>query len=185
MKKIDIRISSNEITLLKSLIGKILDNVEHDQFIFTNTSSQVVKLNSEGVSLFLYSFTEAMDYYGQEEDVAVWSVEQNEYPIVANKSFIRMPVKQQLQSIMLVQENQQLFENAEQVYDVWLTRGIILDFGDHQIAFEKPVWFSEDIIIRKGYALINTFRSEKEIEMTEKWKPGATLKCFRSCYEIK
>lgn len=67
-----------------------------------------------------------MDYYGQEEDVAVWSVEQNEYPIVANKSFIRMPVKQQLQSIMLVQENQQLFENAEQVYDVWLTRGIIL-----------------------------------------------------------
>jgi len=56
-----------------------------------------IGIPEEQVSLFLYSFTEAMDYYGQEEDVAVWSVEQNEYPIVANKSFIRMPVKQQLQ----------------------------------------------------------------------------------------
>ena len=180
MIKIDIRLSTTEINLLKALVGKTLETIEHDEFIFTNTSSQVVKLNSKGTSLFLYSFTEPLDYYGEEEDVAVWSVTQTEYPILANKAFIRTPVQQQVQSISVVQENQRLFEQEHQIYDVWLTRGIILDFGDHQLAFEKPVWFSEDIIIRKGYDLIKMFRSENEIEMPRNWESGTTLKCIRS-----
>ena len=185
MKKIDIRISSNEIELLKSLVGKTLTNIEHDEFVFTNTSSQVVRLNFTDFSIFLYSFTEPLDYYGKEEDVAVWSVEKTEHPILTNKSFIKTPIQQQIHSISLVQENQQVFENGEQIYDVWLTRGIILELGDYQFSFEKPVWFSEDIIIRKGYNLVTMFRSEKEIEKPGSWAKGTTLKCIRCIYDIK
>ena len=185
MNQIDIRLSDEGIGLLKTLIGKKLESVEHDAFIFTNTSSQVVKLNSEETSLFLYSFTESLDYFGTKEDVSIWSIEHTEYPIVEKKSFIRTPVQQKIQSISLIQENQQFFEKEKQTYDVWLTRGIILDFGDHEFAFEKPVWFSEDIIIRKGYNLKNTFRPEKEIEMAGNWANGSTLKCLRSTFDIK
>ena len=55
-----------------------------------------------------------------------------------------------------------------------------MDFGDYQLTFEKSVWFSEDIIIRKGYDLIKMFRSENEIEMPGNWESGTNLKCIRS-----
>ena len=60
-------------------------------------------------------------------------------------------------------------------YDVWVTRGIIIEFGDHELAFEKPVWFSEDIVIRKGYNLIVKFQPVEEICKGGKWKDGVTI----------
>ena len=73
-----------------------------------------------------------------------------------------------------------LFENGIQTYDVQTVRGLILDLGDHQIAFEKPVWFSEDIIIRKGYDLIDTFSPVEEITKRENWEDGYIMKCKRT-----
>ena len=62
-----------------------------------------------------------------------------------------------IKRIIVVQENQKLFENHALIYDVWLTRGIIFDFGNHQVSFEKGAWLSEQIIIRKGYDLLSEF----------------------------
>ena len=64
-------------------------------------------------------------------------------------------------------------------YDVWVTRGIIIEFGDHELAFEKPVWFSEDIVIRKGYNLLEKFQPVDEICKAGKWKDGVTMECSR------
>ena len=55
----------------------------------------------------------------------------------------------------------------------------IIDFGDHQLSFEKPVWFSEDIIIRKGYDLLNAFKPVADITNAENWNEGIELKCNR------
>ncbi|MCF0134850.1 MAG: hypothetical protein HUJ69_00325 [Lachnospiraceae bacterium] len=185
MERIDRRLSSASMNLLADLVGKTMVSIEHDEFTFTNTSSQVVKFNAKDSSFFLYSFTEPLDYYGKEEDVAVWSFEQIEYPILENKVFITIPVQRRIHSICVVQENQQLYEQDKQIYDVWLTRGVIFDFGDYQFAFEKPIWFSEDIIIRKGYNLLTMFRSENEIEMSGNWTNGISIKCTRSTTVLK
>jgi len=179
MNTIDIRLKEADLQILKSVIGEPLENIEHDEFIFTNTSSQVVRFNINGEQIYLYSFTEPLDYYGSIEDVAVWSVEKTEYPLIAEKDFIKMPIKQTITSITLVQENQQMYDHGEQTYDVWVTRGIIIDFGDHQLSFEKPVWFSEDIIIRKGYDLLNAFKPVADITNAENWNEGIELKCNR------
>ena len=179
MVSIDVRLKSEDVQILQEAVGKNLDRIEHDEFVFTNASSQAVRFVLGDDLFYLYSFTEPLDYYGAEEDVAVWSVEEKAYPLIADKSFVTTPVQKRISAIRIVQEHQMLYENAQQTYDVWVTRGIIIDFGDHELAFEKPVWFSEDIVIRKGYDLIEKFQPVEEICKAGKWKDGVTMECSR------
>ncbi len=179
MKTIDIRLNTDARQILGSCIGKSLSSMEHDEFFFTNSSSQAVRLNIDSKKIYIYSFTEQLDYFGSLEDVAVWSVERVELPIIQKKSFIEIPILHAVTDVILVQENQSLFEQETQLYDVWITRGIILELDDLQIAFEKPIWFSEDIIIRRGYDLIETFRPVDEITNANNWLEGTTMKCAR------
>ena len=179
MVNIDVRLKKEDIQILQSAVGKKLDRIEHDEFVFTNTSSQTVRLVLGDELFYLYSFTEPLDYYGTEEDVAVWSVEEKEYPLIADKSFVTTPFQEKITAIRIVQEHQMLFDNARQTYDVWVTRGIIIEFGDHELAFEKPVWFSEDIVIRKGYDLLEEFQPVEEICKAGKWKDEITMECSR------
>lgn len=184
MKKIDIRFKASEIALLKGLCGSTLHSVYHDPFTFANTSLQIVKLQLEESNYFLYSFAEPKDYFGSEEDVAVWSFGNTEYPAVSKKAFIEMPINEKIQKVFIIQENQKLFEAGSQTYDVWLTRGLVFDFGDHQISFEKSVWFSEDIIIRKGYDLVNEFSPTENFTDSKHWAPGITASCTREVISI-
>ena len=179
MNRIDIRLKDTDKELLQSFIGTTLQSIEHDEFVFTNSSSQAVRLNVNNQVAYLYSFTESLDYFGSTEDVAVWSVESTEYPMILSKSFITMPVQQAITGVSILQEHQMLFDHGTQTYDVWVTRGIIFDLGDHQISFEKPVWFSEEIIIRKGYDLLNSFRPVDDIENADIWEDGIEMKCER------
>ena len=165
MVSIDVRLKNEDIQILQAAVGKTLDRVEHDEFVFTNTSSQAVRLVLGDAPFYLYSFTEALDYYGAEEDVAVWSVEEKEYPLIADKNFVTTPIQEKIAAVRIVQEHQMLFENAQQTYDVWVTRGIIIEFGDH--------------VIRRGYDLIEKFQPVEEICKAGKWKDGVIMKCSR------
>lgn len=110
--------------MIRSMIGKELSFVEHDEFQFTPTSSQALGMVVDNEKYYLYSFTECHDYYGKKEDVAVWSLSETKLPIIDRKSFVRTPVNDVVKGIILIQENQHMFEKGEQTYDVWLTRGI-------------------------------------------------------------
>ena len=81
MVSIDVRLKNEDVQILQAAVGKKLDRIEHDEFVFTNTSSQAVRFVLGDAIFYLYSFTEPLDYYGSEEDVAVWSVEEKEYPL--------------------------------------------------------------------------------------------------------
>ncbi len=178
MNTIDIRFDEQEMNLLRSLIGKHLQSYQHDEFRFTPTSTQAVQFVIEGdTPYYLYSFVESQDYFGVREDVAVWSFSDEKLPIIDKKLFIKTPVREAIKSILLVQENQRTYENNEQAYNVWLTRGIIFDMGENQIAFEKDRWFSEEIIVHKGYALIDQFVSADEFG--KDWAPDIITECSR------
>ena len=183
MVQIDIRLKSGEMDALRSLIGKKLESIQHDPFNFVNSSSQVVRINTEAGVYYLYSFTEPLDYFGVTEDVAVWTFETERYKTVDNKSFITTPVQAVIKDITLVQENQRLYKGQDQIYDVWLTRGIVIDFGDHQISFEKAVWFSEDIYIQKGYELADGFASVENFVNSD-WNEGLRAECSRETVSL-
>ncbi|MDO5448923.1 MAG: hypothetical protein Q4F70_04885, partial [Clostridia bacterium] len=71
-----------------------------------------------------------------------------------NGTLITNPVNCKILSISIIEENQQLFHNDEQTYNVFVPRAIIFHFEDeHEIMFEKDIWFSETITIQKGYNL--------------------------------
>ena len=184
MKTIDIRFHKNETELLHSFIGKSFHTILHDEFTFVNASTQAVQFNIGTDVAYLYSFTEPMDYYGSTEDVAVWTLEQTAYPVIQNKKFITMPIGLPIHRILLIQENQQLFEKGEQTYDLWLTRGLLFDFGNTQLALEKAVWFSEEIYITRGQNLISKFSPTSDFCKPDRWGEEIEAKCFREITQI-
>ena len=180
MKTIDIRLNENERQALHALIGTEFTSMQHDEFTFVNSSTEVVAFDFYGKHYYLYSFTEPMDYYGADEDIAVWTFEEKRYPIVDDKHFICTPVKAIINGVSIVQENQRVYKEGEQIYNVWLTRGIIFDLGDHQISFEKAVWFSEEIYIQRGNDLIKRFTPTEEFCKADNWGSGMTAECTRT-----
>ena len=159
------------------MIGKEFSSFLHDEFNYTQSSTQVIELIIAGKSYYIYSFTEEKDYFGSPEDVAVWTVSDEKLPVVEKKSFIKTPVKETIIGISLIQENQKVFENVEQTYDVLLTRGIVFDLGDRQIAFEKDIWFSEEIIVHRGYNLVGCFSSTENFG--DDWDKSLRTECIR------
>lgn len=177
MKTIDIRLKPEEVSKLRSLIGKELSAYWHDEFHYTQSSSQIVKIVAGDKEYYIYSFAEELDYFGSSEDVAVWSLSDEKFPIVDKKTFVKTPVNETIKGITLIQENQCVFDENGQTYDVWLTRGIVFDLGDRQIAFEKDVWFSEEIIVHRGYELLTKFASTKDFG--KEWDKSVRTECSR------
>lgn len=183
MKSIDIRLKPNEIAILKSFIGNKMQSYQHDDFYFTPTSSQAVSITTnDDKTYYLYSFTESQDYFGTPEDVALWSFTDERLPIIDHKSFISTPVDEVIKGIKVVQENQRVFCGNEQTYDVWVTRGIIFDLGDREIAFEKDIWFSEQIVVHKGYELLSQFAPAERFG--ENWDNNVRTECIRSILDL-
>ena len=177
MKTIDIRLKPDEVAKLRSMIGKELSAYLHDEFQYTQSSSQVVEVVVGEEIYYIYSFTEEQDYFGTPEYVAVWNVSNEKLPIVDKKTFVRTPVNETIKGITLIQENQRVFNDAGQTYDVWLTRGIVFDLGERQVALEKDVWFSEEIIVHRGYELSTRFSSTDNFG--DDWDKSLRTECSR------
>lgn len=182
MKTIDIRLKSDEVSKLRSMIGKELSAYLHDKFQYAQSSSQVVEVVVGDKKYYIYSFTEEQDYFGTPEDVAVWSVTDEKLSIVDKKTFVRTPVNETIKGITLIQENQRVFNDGGQTYDVWLTRGMVFDLGERQVAFEKDVWFSEEIIVHHGYDLSSRFSSTDNFG--DDWDKSLRTECSRIEEEI-
>ena len=104
MITIDKRFNDEEMSILRQLIGKKIVSFRHDEFNFNNSSSQVVGIETELGMVYLYNFTEPLDYYGSVEDVAVWKLTKERYKFVDNKNLISSPVGETVKEIRIVQE---------------------------------------------------------------------------------
>lgn len=164
------------------MIGKELSAYLHDEFQYTQSSSQVVEFVVGDKPYYIYSFTEEQDYFGTSEDVAIWNVSGEKLPIIDKKTFVKTPVNEKIQGITLIQENQRVFDGSEQKYNVWLTRGIVFNLGERQVASEKDVWFSEEIIVHRGYDLSTRFSSTDSFGSD--WDKSVRTECSRVEEEI-
>jgi len=184
MNTIDMRFDNN---LLKSWIGKVFEKYKCDQFDFTNSVTQIVGLFIDGNVYAMTNIQETVDYFGNTDDIAVCRIsESSEEEIksaLKDSKMIFTPVNGTITKIRLINENQQIFENEDISYDVWITRAIIFYVGGREISFEKDnVPFSEEIIIRKGYDLYNKCSDEEAF--LEGWDEGIKAKCTRHIVDI-
>ena len=129
-----------------------------------------------------------MDYYGEQEDVALFKMEsipyENVNSLVQGQEMLETPVNSIISDVIIVNEKQQLFKNNMLIYEVLITRGIIFKFEDgHELSFEKNIWFSEDISVEKGYDLIERFSPTTEFE--EGWSGNYSGKCSRELISLK
>ncbi len=164
MKKIDMRFDEK---IFKEMFPAKFKKYRCDKFLFGNSVAQIVGLYINDKVYSMTNIQEAVDYFGHWDDYSVCKFSRANNSDIksafANVEQIDTPVMESIKSILLVNENQQLIENDILTYDVWLTRAIIFNLDERQISFEKEyVPFSEEIIIRRGYNLINFVSSAKK-----------------------
>lgn len=145
---------------LRKLVGKQFIYYKQDEFIFTNDVYGIVGLCIENEFYALTNFIETRDYFGSNEDVGIFKFyvtkEDDIHSYIQGKEMIEMPVNAEIVRITVINEQQKLFKDSIQTYDVKLTRGLIFELSDGlEILFEKDIWLSEDITIKKGYNLID------------------------------
>ena len=179
---IDDRIVATNTGIFSEMIGRRMLCYKHDPFQYSDSVYGIAGLFIEDKIYAITNSVEIRDYYGSNEDVAIFkvshSLEENIHSYIQGETMINIPVNQVIKNISVINEHQRLYENDHQTYDVWLTRGFLIELEDGlQICFEKDIWFSEDINIKRGYHLEEQFLPLENI--TSEWEPPYRLECER------
>jgi hypothetical protein len=187
MITIDKRFEYQTINLLKGFINKQCISLRCDPFYFSTSVYGLVGININNKWLSITNFIEVLDYYGEKDDVAVFKINETEEQNIKSltgENMIDIPINEKIVSIDIINENQRLYKNSLQIYDVWFTRGIIfiLENGN-EISLEKDVWFSEDIIVERGKKLLEKFSSTNRF--TENFDDEYIGECSRKIIKIQ
>ncbi len=182
MKSIDVRFNQEEISLIKNMVGTTLTKYKCDPFEFSTAVYGIVGICTDKSAYAFTNTVQVMDYYGANEDVAVFRLEKRFdseiQSLISENTMIELPVKKIIKEIDVINEHQKVFENGNQTYDVWLTRGIIFKLEDNtEISLEKNVWFSEMITVDKGENLLSKFTPASEF--SEDWEGDLRGECSR------
>lgn len=178
MKTIDMRFN---LDVIKDLLGKCFKKYKSDAFDFTNSVTRTLGVYIDDLVYEFRNEQESVDYFGVTDDYAVFKMikttDNDIRSFFLDTEQINTPINEQISKIIVVNENQK-------TYNVWLTRAFIFHLKDREVCFEKDtVPFSEEIIIRRGYSLLN------EIDGTEHflddWDDDITPKCSREIIELK
>lgn len=189
MKSIDIRFTDQMVAILQSMVGrKFLRYNKSDPFDDTPSSFGIVGIITEDNSYAFTNTIEVLDYYGADEDVAVFRLEERPEDqiesLLQDTKMNKIPINRIIKEIHIVNEHQKLFEGEEQTYDVWVTRGVIFIMDDGlEVSFEKNVWFSEMITVDRGENLYERF--DPTSEFTEDWEAPEHAECERSMIILK
>lgn len=183
MKSQDMRF---DMAMINNLPGEKFKYYKCDTFDFTNSVTQIVGFCIGNKMYALTNIQEPVDYFGTAEDISVYRFDETEENSIrsafSDTEMIKTPIDGVISQITLVNERQEVIAEDES-YSVWLTRGIIFEVDGREIAFEKDVVpFSEEIIIQRGYHLIDRFSDKKEF--LEGWDDNVKVSCDREVIKI-
>ena len=184
MNTLDMRFN---VKTMKNLIGKKFSKYKCDAFDFTNSVTQIVGIYIGEQVFSLTNIQENVDYFGNVDDIAICrfteTADDKVKSAFKDTEMITTPVVGTINRILLINENQKIFKDNEELYNVWLTRAIIFCVDGREVSFEKDnVPFSEEIIIQRGYNLIEKLSDEKEF--LKSWSEGLVPECTRDIIEI-
>lgn len=186
MKKYDFRINSDEA---KKLLNKKFNKYKHAEFEYTNTVTLYVGLMIDDISYEVCNDYEQLDYFGWDNEATVCRINKKPWEMILNNSsskIVETNIDQVIKGITIVNDHYSSFDHKIQNYDLWETRAVIFDFGDHQISFEKQdCWFSMEIEINRGENLINKISDGKFILKDFEQSEKQTIKTDRDIIEIR
>lgn len=155
--------TKEEEALLKSLIGKKIIKIKHDQFDFATVSFLRIALFLEDGRVYeLENSAEPTDFmwddYG-EEDVAIFKFHKTEdkginynYGFDNYPAQVEIPLNEVIEDIVVIEDNIKAYDksNNNLISEYDYVKGIIFVFDDYKYCFHRGLWFSEDIIINRG-----------------------------------
>ncbi|MCR5836925.1 MAG: hypothetical protein K6G88_10510 [Lachnospiraceae bacterium] len=175
MKIVDMRFDQS---LIKRWIGKKFNKYKCDAFEFTNSVTQIVGLYIEDEVYTLTNIQEPVDYFGLNDEISVFKLIESENSHVKSAfkdtEMISTPINEEITSIKVVNELQKMTIDGTPEYEVWFTRAIIFEAGGREISFEKDIVpFSEEIIVRRGYNLIDRLATNESFveDWDDKYSP--------------
>ena len=188
MKCIDVRFDEKEINCIKEMVGTTLARIKCDYSYIPCRAYGFVGVITDKNTYEFSNQIQVMDFFGDKEDVADFRLrsclESQIKSAFLNGKLEDVPINKIIKEIDVVNENQKLFENEIQIYDVWVTRGIIFKLIDgEEISIEKSVWFSEVIELERGTRLLDTFTPVEEF--TEEFTEGCRGECNRTIITYK
>ena len=187
MKRIDVRFSAEDMDMIRAMVGKTMTKYKCDPFEYSKAVYGIAGFVIGTESFAITNLVEVMDYYGSDEDVAMFRIKRMTFSeihsLIQDQEMIETPVDSVIKEIYVVNDHQRLYENDVQIYDVSVTRGIVFKFEDgHELSFEKNIWFSEDITVDKGYDLIQNYSPVEEFD--EGWSGDYRGECSREIITI-
>ena len=157
---------SEEIkSTFKKMIGCECKKIVHDEFTFTNSVYGQVSLFISNKIFNINNEIEIAEYYGAKEDIAFLNLKEvsidNVKSLLENKRQVEISIRKAIKSIDIVNYHIYVKVDGKEYDNTW-TEGIIFNFEDSQIAFERSDSFTEMIEIYKGYDLISKFTPVEE-----------------------
>lgn len=184
MIEIDNRFNGQTMDMISKMPGAVFHKYRSDPFVFTASVYGIVGLYIGNGIYRISNFVQPADFFGKKEDVAVFLIDEAAESEIKSCMddgvLIDTPIDSIIKKITVVNEHQQLFNQGIQTYDVYVTRAIIFEMEDGgEISFEKDIWFSEEINIRRGHDLIDKLSSTDSF--AENWEgiEGYDTKCDR------
>jgi len=178
MSNTNICFGNKDIDLLKSFIGKKMISFCCDEFDFKPSVYGLVGIRINKSNLVISNMNEPIDYFGAIEDISVLKIlidQKLEKSLLKNKNLIVNNIDNKILKIYIVNDMYQI-EKEDGNHQINITKGIVFEFEEnYQIGFEKDVFFSEEIIIHKGYNVISQFINIDEFkeEFDKQYKPNS------------
>ncbi len=114
MKHIDVSFTKKEISLIKEMIGTTLTKYKCDPFMFSTAVYGIVGICTDKSAYAFTNKIQVMDYYGTNEDVAIFRVEKCEdstiKSLIKENTMIELPINKKIKEIDIINENQKVFE---------------------------------------------------------------------------
>jgi hypothetical protein len=147
VKRVNLKITDEAIETLKLGLGKLFLNYSSDQPDMMNRVN-FVKIYIDQKCLDLKNEHEVIDIDGP-EDFAVFRISECEKSVHEYESSesVEVDVNKLITDIKIIRDIIVCKEHNQEIYCVEIDVGLIFEFGEKKILFEKDVWFSENIIL--------------------------------------
>lgn len=149
--------------LLKTLIGRKIKAIYHDEFVFVSTTYGIAYINIDDKYYSLTDFYEIKNVLGDDEEISVLKFANYEGEIkslMKDQKIICENINNIITNIILVNTKTHIINKNDNLNEYTLldTHGIIFNLSNnYQIAFEKDD-FGENISIYRGYDLKEKFK---------------------------
>ena len=148
--------SNNEITLLKSLIGKELFTLDAYIVARGDIAWNTVRLHCSDLCIDVNNGLEeiTVDEFGNADEFGIVRISKTDdetliIPGVGCEATI-IPINKTIHSISVVDELIEIGNNNETVSKLKYAQAIIFNFEDESLILDKEVWFDETLAIKAG-----------------------------------